>query len=460
MPQRDHHMGFSKTMQENLTLDQQWERLLQERLPANLEDQARELGAFERVRHVERASDLLRGALSYVLNHTSLKELSLWSQLSGTSDELLSSQNWHQRLRKCAPWLLGLFNEMLAAPLIQQVWPVTAKRIRLVDATHVSCQGRKGQTWRWHCGYDLLIGRLGWVQVTDKHVGESLKLVPVQAGDILVADGAYSRANGLLHVADGEAESLLRYSPAHLPLYAVGAPKADREHQLPMASWLSSLVPGLYERYGQVVWQGRSLLVRLVVQVLPEEQAENLRRQKQRQARDKGRALSPEALFFAGFIMLVTTLSAQHWQAQDVLDLYRCRWQVEVLFKRIKQVLSMHTLRCHTPETAQAMIAALLVAWLLIEDDVEGLRRQISDAEPSQCPLSSWRLARLAFRSLQKITEGDWNPRQIWALGPALRSWLQEHRQRPLQEQQRRLQLRHQLGIDPDLVVLFSCSSA
>ncbi len=304
------------------------------------------------------------------------------------------------------------------------------------------------------------MGRLAWVQVTDKHVGESLGLVPVQAGDLLMGDGASSRAKGLLQVADGHADSLVRYSPAHLPLYAVQAPSADREHQLPLIQWLGSLVPGLYQRYANVVSGGRSLLVRLLVQVLPEEQAEDLRRRKQRQARDKGRVLSADALFFAGFILLLTTLPEPHWSAQQVLDLSRCRWQVEVLFKRIKQVLSMHTLRCHSSETAQAMIAALLVAWLLIEEDIEGLRRQISDGEPSQCPLSSWRLARLAFRSLQKITEGDWDPRQIWALGPALRSWLQEHRQRPLQEQQRRLQLRSKLGIDPDLVVLFSCSSA
>jgi len=442
----------------DLTLDEQWQRLVQERLPANLEEQARVLGAFERVRHVERASDLLRGLLSYVLNQASLKELSLWSGLAGISNALLSSQDWHQRVRKSAPWLIWLFSELLAAPACQRSW--RAKRVLLVDATHVSCLGRKGQTWRWHCAYDLLAGQLAWVQVTDKYVGESLGLVPAQAGDILIADGAYSRAKGLLKIADAHAQSLVRYSPAHRPLYARQAPQADREHQLPIADWLRSLVPGLYQRYASVVCTGRSLVVRLIVQVLPEEQAEDLRRQKQRQARDKGRELSAEALFFAGFLMLLTTLPEAHWSAQQVLDLYRCRWQVEVLFKRIKQVLSMHQLRCRSCQTAQAMIAALLVAWLLIEEDIEGLRRQISDAEPSQCPLSSWRLARLAFRSLQKITEGDWNPRQIWALGPALRPWLQEHRQRPLQEQQRRLQLRTKLGIDPDLVVLFSCSSA
>jgi hypothetical protein len=106
--------------------------------------------------------------------------------------------------------------------------------------------------------------------------------------------------------------------------------------------------------------------VRLIALVVPDEQAEALRRQKQRQARDKGRTLSPEAHFLAGFVLLLTTLPAQTWPTERLLELYRARWQIEVLFKRIKQVLAMHILPAQTPQGAQAMICALLVAWMLI----------------------------------------------------------------------------------------------
>jgi len=41
--------------------------------------------------------------------------------------------------------------------------------------------------------------------------------------------------------------------------------------------------------------------------VLPEEKAEARLCKKQREARDKGRVLSEEALFLAGFHLLVTT---------------------------------------------------------------------------------------------------------------------------------------------------------
>jgi len=59
---------------------------------------------------------------------------------------------------------------------------------------------------------------------------------------------------------------------------------------------LRSLSPGLYERRAMVVEHEHCLPVRLIALVLPEQQAEALRRQNQRQARDKGRTFSQEAL--------------------------------------------------------------------------------------------------------------------------------------------------------------------
>ena len=129
-----------------------------------------------------------------------------------------------------------------------------------------------------------------------------------------------------------------------MPLYAPLAPAWTPEHRLAVPTWLRTLPPGLYERQAMVVEHEDCLPLRLIALVLPEDQAEALRRQKQRQARDKGRTLSPEALFLAGFVLLVTTLPAQSWGKEQLLELYRARWQIEVLFKRIKQVLSLHLL--------------------------------------------------------------------------------------------------------------------
>jgi hypothetical protein len=456
MPQRDHHSVLPADPQS--PAEQDWQMLVEQHLPADLEAQARQLKAFQRARGLPSALLLLRGLLYYVLSHSSLRDLSAWSRLIGLTSKVISSQAWHQRLLASADWLLWLFNTLLAAP--KRSFRGPSQRILLVDATHVSCRDKRADRWRLHCAYDLLAGRLAWVRISTQHVGEGFAHVLLQAGDILVGDGAYSRAKQLLAVAAADAFALVRYSAAHLPLYAPGAPAWTREYRLDVPAWLRTLPPGLYERQALVVEQEDCLPVRLIALVLPEEQATALRRQKQRQARAKGRTLSEQALFLAGFVLLVTTLPAQQWSKEQLLELYRARWQIEVLFKRIKAVLALHILPAQTPQSAQAMIYALLVAWMLIEDDIENLRRQISDGEPVDCPISNWRLARLAFQGLRKVLEGHWTNSRLRALLPELRRLLVERRKRPLRDHQRRYQFCQHVLCQSDLVVLFGCSSA
>jgi hypothetical protein len=291
-----------------------WERLVQTRLPADLESQARELGAFQRARSMPSAAFLLRGLLGYVLSVSSLQELSLWSRLVGICVTTISKQAWQQRLRRAEPWLLWLFNTLLAAP--PTTWDVPAgppQRILLVDGSEVSCQDPHGLLWRLHCAYDLVAGQLAWVRLSSQHVGESLCLVPVRLGDILVSDALYSRARQLVTVARAGGFTLTRFSPHHLPLYLAQALSRRPEFAFDVDGWLRSLAIGVHEHGVCVFFEQSRLPVRLIALVLPPEQAEALRDTKAREARAKGRKLSARSHFLAGYVLLVITSSAQRW---------------------------------------------------------------------------------------------------------------------------------------------------
>jgi hypothetical protein len=277
------------------------------------------LKAFQRRRSLSCASALLRGLLYYVLSHTSLREVAGWSRLIGLTSRLISGQAWHQHLLKSADWLLWLFNTLLSAPR----WQVAGGlgRILLVDATHVRARDKRGGVFRLHCVYDLLAGRLASIQVSDLHTAEGFVHLLLRARDIVVGDGAYCRARQRLCVAAEHAFALVRYSATHLPLYARAAPAWTAEHRLAVVGWLRRLSPGLYERQAMVGEAGQELPVRLIAVVLPEEQAQALRRHKQRQARDKGRPLSQKARFLSGFVLLVTTLPEARWPTARVVEL-------------------------------------------------------------------------------------------------------------------------------------------
>ena len=61
-------------------------------------------------------------------------------------------------------------------------------------------------------------------------------------------------------------------------------------------------------------------------------------------AKAKGKHLKEETLWWAEWVVLVTTLDEQDWPNAWVLQLYRARWQIELLFKRLKTFLQMHVL--------------------------------------------------------------------------------------------------------------------
>src|SRR5258707_14475286 len=113
MPQRTQHNANDTSSQAQRSANQCWEELVQQRLPTDLEAQARTLGAFQRVREVASAQQLLRAVLCYVLSLSSLKQLSGWSRITQVTSKVLSAQAWHKRLQRCAPWLLWLLTTLL-----------------------------------------------------------------------------------------------------------------------------------------------------------------------------------------------------------------------------------------------------------------------------------------------------------------------------------------------------------
>jgi hypothetical protein len=165
MPQHDQHSARDGVSQVQGSAEHCWDDLVQQRLPANLQAQARALGAFQRVRALPSAQALLRAILCYVLSLSSLKQLSGWSRLVGVSSKLLSAQAWHKRLQRCGPWLLWVCTALLDLCLTTTALP-TGQRILLVDATFLNEMGATGDLWRLHCAYDLLEGELAWVPLS------------------------------------------------------------------------------------------------------------------------------------------------------------------------------------------------------------------------------------------------------------------------------------------------------
>ncbi len=78
-------------------------------------------------------------------------------------------------------------------------------------------------------------------------------------------------------------------------------------------------------------------------------------------------AVKDDTRYLREYIIVFTTLSADKYNTKDILNLYRIRWQLELVFKRFKSLLSLGQLPKKTPESSEAWLYGKLFIALLIE---------------------------------------------------------------------------------------------
>lgn len=411
MSSRSHHT--------KLAPPDRWDTEVLPRLPSDLELHAQRLAALSRHRQFAHAHLLLRGLLAYALQATSLAQLAAWGVLADVAD--LSASAWLKRLRAAAPWLSWLLAQLLAG--VPAPWLVDRGRVRvkLIDGTTVGRVGGRGDEWRVQLSYDLVAGRFTELVLLDPSQGEALGLMQLAPGDIAVVDSGFGRR---LHLAAGVAQGADVVMRVYLPT----CPLHDRAGRpLDLVRQLERRQRTPLDLAAAVQHEGQLLNVRVVAVALPGDQAQAARRRLRRTCQRKGRIPSATGLLLATWLVVVTTLRADRWSLDEVVQLYRARWQIEVAFKRLKQLLGLHRLRCTSATSAIPLLTLYLVAWALSSELVSDLRPALQRAAapapatlPGQWPeadavVSTWTLCQLSLAVLRQQVQGQWSEGRVKA---------------------------------------------
>jgi Transposase DDE domain len=333
-----------------------WE-VLRSFLPKGWEQKARECGALTRARGIASADALLRILLIHIANGCSLAETSVRAQQMSLGQ--LNPSAIYKRLRSAEEWLRWMADQMRAR--LGMVTPKARQRIRAVDATSISEPGSTGTDWRIHYAINLRNLQCDFFQLTDVSGGETWRRFPVRRGDILLGDRGYSNPNGVRHVVGAGGDVLVRLNRQALPLFTEAEKRLDvlriarklKAHQnLECAAWV---------HHGGHRIPGRLLIVRR------SKQATAYARKKLKQwASKKQKKVSEQALEAAQYFFVWTTLPPS-WSRQQILELYRCRWQIELAFKRMKSIMGLGHLPKKDPESCRAWLHGKLFTSLLVE---------------------------------------------------------------------------------------------
>ncbi len=324
-----------------------WE-YVQTLLPADLEESARRTSALVRCRNIPDAASLMRIALAYAVSDLSLKDVAAWA--SALQVAQITGPGLFYRLREAEQWLEQVLGQVLSDQVAQAAGGF---RLRVVDATVINGPGQKAVQWRAHVSMNPTTGGIRAVELTDDSGGEKFSRHRFGAGDVVLGDRGYATARGVHSVRQQEAHVVVRFNPAtlrtcdekrrriYLARQEAGIPKVGgvefkvtipvppgptRSHKTwdsaKAIAWIPARAIAARTRKGEVTW-------------------------------------------------VLTTLPSKQMPTIGILGLYRVRWQIELLFKRLKSLLHLDALPSREGPTAKSWMLARLIAAALVQRLVE-----------------------------------------------------------------------------------------
>jgi Transposase DDE domain len=263
-------------------------------------------------------------------------------------------------MQQCLPWVQHLVNQLLAHEVASVA---SSRRIELLDASVLD--GPQGHPWRLHLGYDPVNRCITQLRLTPQSTGETLHNFTPVAGTLYIADRGYGHLKtAKMFVAQG----------AHVLLRVKGSP------------WLAYADPNAIVAHE--VEGGR-----IVIAPIPIDKRFKSQKKVVERVKRKGQRLSSTTQQVADYVFLFC--SDATLPAQEAVALYRARWQIELVFKRLKSLQQLNGSRLKSETLFQ------VEAWgqLLVSLVIERMGREKASFFPLQAVAATVFLAILASPS-------------------------------------------------------------
>lgn len=373
-----------------------WE-IIKRCLPEAWDSKAYELGALRRKRKIESAEVLLRLLLIHLASGKSLRTAATYACQAGLCE--INDVALLHRLKAAGEWLRWMCRQML--PSVGSEGLQTAERFRVlvVDGSTVSEPGSTGTDWRLHYGFELNSFRCESFSITGPKEGESFEHFAAGRGDLVMGDRGYCKRKGICHVLRQGADVVVRLHSTTLPL------RTAKRGVWPVLNHLRTLAEGEVGDWD--VWfedpQDHHLVKGRLCSIKKSEEAFQLAVKKwRREARKKGYAVKDETIEHARYISVFCTANRHRLTGTEILDLYRSRWQIELVFKRLKSIVGFG----HLPKLNEESCRAWLYGKMFVALLTERLYREAQFFSPWGYPIEIHRPQRVHSPQSAQPVEG------------------------------------------------------
>jgi hypothetical protein len=258
-------------------------------------------------------------------------------------------------------------------------------RVRVVDASTVSEPGSTGTNWRLHYCFGLSSFRCDTFLITSPQQAEGFTLFPVREGDLVVGDRAYCQRKGIAHVLAQGGQVLVRFHSTNLPLFN------KRRKPWPILDNLATLSDtdvGDWDVWFRHPEQDGHYVKGRLCSIRKSPEAFEIAKQRiLKNAKKKKHGVRPETLEHARYVSVFCTANRRQVSAENLLCLYRGRWQIELVFKRLKGIIGLG----HLPKQNRDSCVAWLYGKMFVALLAERLHHEAEFFSPWGYPLSTSR---------------------------------------------------------------------
>ncbi len=315
--------------------DENWQTILQF-MPHGWMDMAKALGAFTRKRNIKSEADLLRILFMYLSDDKSLMVTATQASLGGLAQ--LSDVALLKRLKLSSEWFQWMTQELLLRRGIKYDAPAKFDKYNIIsiDASVICEPGSTGTDWRLHYSLDLFALKCKQFIVTRQDVGESFINYTVNKNDLFIGDRAYGRYKSMNYVSKHGGFFITRFMNKAFTMYDENNNKFD------MTDKVKHLKIGQILEFKANICSGKSeqLPVRFCILKKSKTDADKAVKEAINEQRKKQRKIDPNTIELHRYIILMTSLPDEI-TTEEILELYRLRWQIEIAFKRLKSIFGL-----------------------------------------------------------------------------------------------------------------------
>ncbi|QAT63303.1 IS4 family transposase [Acidilutibacter cellobiosedens] len=335
---------------------------LMSELPKDYEEECIKQGAIVRRRGVSNPADLMMLAMFHLQNGCSLVEMSEVARITKLGN--MSDVAFMKRFEKCGNWFKSINQKLASSCLIdyqKSEW-LERKTVIAVDASDVAEKGRSGRIYRLHFALDIFKMISIEYKITTAKVGESICNFTLQPGYLVIADRAYANIKGIEHCNKNNAEYIFRLRKNSFTVRNEEGKKID------LGAIFAKLTSGECADLSVLATNldGDKIPVRICAKRKTPEAIEQTKKKLRRKESKNQCVISEEAKTFNEYIVVATNLN-DTISADEILETYRLRWQVEIYFKRLKSILNYGELPKRRHDSVIAWLNGKLMIALLIE---------------------------------------------------------------------------------------------